>query len=238
MRRVSWILAWAVLAAGSWAQTFTLPSELTVTAVNGVSPADGEAVVTSSRNVAASFTTDANAAFVWIVQPTGTTGGSSLHPQGDSVGVLVPFGQENNRFDVRLCITAIAPSFVTTVTPRTFCGTGLPVVLDTEPPEITVQEIQVGDRVERVSSTSGLRVNGDFVLRGTVRDAVASADQISVNVSMGGVETAATVDESGRFEASVSVSGLSDGAYGVTITAEDAMSDTSSPNRATLTMAP
>jgi hypothetical protein len=238
MRRAGWILASLVMAAGVGAQPFTLPSELTVTAVNGVSPADGEAVVTSSRNVAASFSTDANAAFVWIVQPTGTTGGSTLFPQGDSVGVLVPFGQENTRFDVRLCITAIAPSFVTTNNPRTFCGTGLPVILDNEPPEITVQEVQVGDRVERVSTTSGVRVNGDFVVRGTVRDAVASPDQLTVTVSMGGNETAASVDETGRFEASVSVSGLSDGAYGVTITAEDAMSDTSTPNRATLAMPP
>lgn len=238
MRRVSWILAWMVLLAPAAAQTFTLPSELTVTAINGVSPADGEAVITSSRNLAASFSTDANAAFVWLVQPTGTTGGSSLHPQGDSVGVLVPFGSENSRFDVRLCITAIAPSFVTTNNPRTFCGTGMPVILDDEPPEITVQEVQVGERVERVSSTSGVRVNGDFVVRGTVRDRVASPDQLAVTVSMGGVESAATVDETGRFEASVSVGGLSDGAYGVTITAEDAMSDTSTPNRATLTMPP
>lgn len=238
MRRACWMVAGLLLGSSAAAQVFTLPSQLNTTAINGVAAAQGEAVVTSSRNLAASFQTDANAAFVWLVQPTGTTGGTSLFPQGDSVGVLVPFGQEDTRFDVRLCITAIAPSFVTTNNPRTFCGTGMPVILDTEAPEITVTEIQVGDRVERVSSTSGLRVNGAFVVRGTVRDAVTAADQLTVTVSMGGVESAASVDASGRFEASVSVSGLADGSYGVTITAEDKMSDSSKPNKATLTMPP
>lgn len=216
---------------------FTLPSKLEVTAINGVSrPADGRPVRTTSRTVAARFDTDAVQAFQWIVTPSGTTGGGALFPPGGDAAVLVPFGSEDQSFEVRLCITAIAPSPVLTNPNRTFCGQGMPVALDTEAPTITVSAIEIDGVRTPVDASSTVRVNGDFTLFGSVRDNLTPPEELAVTVSMGGPPSPVTPDPSGLFEAAVSVAGLSDGSYELEIVAEDAMSDGTKPNRASLTM--
>lgn len=214
---------------------FRLPSQLDITSLNGVAPGDGASgssapLRTSSRHVAAAFSTDANAAFVWVVAPTGTTGSSAIFPGSEEAAAMIPFGRENQVFEVRLCATAIAPSAVLTHSGRTFCGDGAPVVLDTEPPEIIVLTLEV-DGVQRPYDPSQvLHVNQDFVVHGTVRDNFTPAEEIVLSTDFGGQGGSTTVETGGRFQAQISVANLPDGDYPLVIRAEDVMSDSSEAN--------
>jgi hypothetical protein len=181
--------------------------------------------------VAVSFSTDASQAFVWVVAPSGTTGSPGIFPTADQTSVLIPFGQENQPFEVKLCATAIAPSLVLTNPNRTFCGSGSSVTLDTEPPEIQVTALEVDGQRKAYDSRDPLRVNRDFKVFGTIRDRLTPASELVVTTDFGGVEGTVTVEDSGAFEASIPVGSLLDGDYELLITAEDKMSDTSKPNR-------
>lgn len=240
MRRLwSWCLLFLGLflgVSGGLQAQIPLPNELRVSAINGATPSDTppRAVRTTSRTVAAQFESNASPGFVWLVHPTGASGGQTIFPSAnsDTVSVLIPFGSENQPFEVRLCMTAIAPGTVTTNPNRTFCGQGMDVFLDTEPPQIRIEAL-VKDGERRPVGSSEQHINGDFTVVGTVRDNATPSESIPVRVRFGSFETEVSPDSSGRFEAEVSVEGLSDGSYEIEVQAEDVPDDTSAPNVAT-----
>ncbi len=220
-----------ILVAGASAQvnpTFNLPSKLTPTTVNGVQK-DGP-IVTSQTTVSVGFQTDAVASATWIVYPIGATGSSGVFPPADSVGVHIPPANFGSPFQIRLGMKAVAPAVATTL-PAFTGAESVSVIVDLEEPEVTVTEIQIGDRVIRLGQGEEVFVNGDFTVRGQVTDNVSKGEDISVRFRFGSnTGSPVQADPGGRFEIQVPVAGLADGDYDLEILAEDKTDDESRAN--------
>lgn len=225
----------AACAATSSAQVFVNPTSLDVTSVNGISST--EPIVTSDRNVRVEFSTDAQAGVTWIVSPAnGAVGTQAVFPPATALGVFVPPESENTPFTIALTIKSVAPAAATTL-PR-FNGTGTQtVIVDTEPPEVTIRELRVGDRVIDVQAGDPAIVNGDFTVVGQVTDNISAPAEITLEARFGGSSNGETnPDDSGTFEIPVSVGSLSDGSYELEIDARDATDDQTRGNVSTFRM--
>lgn len=213
-------------------EAFVVPSQLDVTTINGVT--SDEPVVTSNSNVAVGFQTNALQNATWIVFPVGgTTGSSAVFPPTNSLGVIVPPASFNTPFTIQLGIKGVAPLPATTLPVFTGAGTKQ-VIVDTEPPEVTVTEIRVGDQSTPYTPGREIHVNGDFTVVGTVTDNVASPEDITLEAQMSGTSAGtATPESSGRFEINISVGSLPDGDYDLELLADDKTDDESQSNRRT-----